>query len=65
MKTVLAPRIALTALAGIADAMQKRSDNQTSDKSACYQNCSAARAAGAAPIYRGEPGYRPALDREQ
>lgn len=29
-----------------------------------YKNCSEARAAGAAPIYRGEPGYRPALDRD-
>jgi hypothetical protein len=27
-----------------------------------YPNCTAARAAGAAPIRRGEPGYRPALD---
>lgn len=29
-----------------------------------YANCSAARAAGAAPIRAGEPGYRPALDRD-
>jgi len=29
-----------------------------------YANCSQARAAGAAPIRRGEPGYRPALDRD-
>jgi hypothetical protein len=28
-----------------------------------YKNCDAARAAGAAPLYRGQPGYRPALDR--
>lgn len=27
-----------------------------------YRNCAAARAAGAAPIYRGQPGYRPQLD---
>ncbi len=25
-------------------------------------NCTAARAAGAAPLYRGQPGYRAALD---
>jgi outer membrane biosynthesis protein TonB len=31
--------------------------------SVSYENCDAARAAGAAPIYRGEPGYRSALDR--
>jgi hypothetical protein len=29
-----------------------------------YANCSEARAAGAAPIYRGEPGYRAGLDRD-
>ncbi len=28
-----------------------------------YSNCSAARAAGAAPLYRGTPGYRAGLDR--
>ncbi|MGP9722993.1 GmrSD restriction endonuclease domain-containing protein [Corynebacterium sp. AOP40-9SA-29] len=27
-----------------------------------YQNCTAARAAGAAPLYRGQPGYRPQMD---
>ncbi len=29
-----------------------------------FPNCDAARAAGAAPIYRGQPGYRPPLDRD-
>ena len=29
-----------------------------------YKNCSEARAAGAAPIHEGEPGYRRALDRD-
>jgi len=29
-----------------------------------YANCSAARAAGVAPIMRDEPGYRPELDRD-
>lgn len=27
-----------------------------------YKNCAAARRAGAAPILRGEPGYRPEMD---
>ncbi|MFE6816778.1 excalibur calcium-binding domain-containing protein [Streptomyces sp. NPDC057677] len=31
---------------------------------AYYENCDAARAAGAAPLFRGEPGYREALDRD-
>ena len=29
-----------------------------------YQNCAAARAAGVAPIYQGQPGYRSQLDRD-
>lgn len=31
---------------------------------AYYGSCAAARAAGAAPLYAGEPGYRSALDRD-
>ena len=30
-----------------------------------YPNCKAAKAAGAAPLYQGEPGYRAGLDRDQ
>ncbi|WP_405671452.1 excalibur calcium-binding domain-containing protein [Streptomyces sp. NBC_01530] len=29
-----------------------------------YKNCDAARAAGAAPLHRGDPGYRAELDRD-
>lgn len=29
-----------------------------------YQNCAAVRAAGRAPLYSSQPGYRPALDRD-
>lgn len=29
-----------------------------------YKNCSEVRAAGAAPILQGQPGYRSALDRD-
>jgi len=32
--------------------------------SAYFANCAAARAAGAAPVRQGDPGYRPALDRD-
>ncbi|WP_018762297.1 excalibur calcium-binding domain-containing protein [Arthrobacter sp. 135MFCol5.1] len=31
---------------------------------AYFANCTAANAAGAAPLYRGQPGYRSALDRD-
>lgn len=29
-----------------------------------FANCAEARAAGAAPVYRGDPGYGPHLDRD-
>ena len=29
-----------------------------------YANCKEAKAAGAAPMYKGDPGYRPELDRD-
>ncbi len=32
------------------------------ERSVYYRNCDAARAAGAAPIYRGSPGYREQMD---
>lgn len=40
------------------------SPSPTSGGSAYYPNCRAACAAGAAPIYRGQPGYRSGLDRD-
>jgi len=36
----------------------------SSEPSPYYKNCDAARAAGAAPLIRGEPGYAPHLDRD-
>jgi hypothetical protein len=36
----------------------------TSPSAAAYPNCTAARAAGAAPVRRGDPGYAPHLDRD-
>lgn len=32
--------------------------------SGAFRNCSEARAAGAAPVYRSDPGYGPHLDRD-
>lgn len=46
------------------DQAQARQVQQVAPSSVYYANCTAARAAGAAPIYRGQPGYRPALDRD-
>jgi Excalibur calcium-binding domain len=36
----------------------------TTGASVYYPNCKAACAAGVAPIYRGQPGYRSGLDRD-
>lgn len=36
----------------------------TGGSSAYYRNCAAACAAGVAPIYQGQPGYRSGLDRD-
>ena len=33
-------------------------------RSTPYRNCAEARAAGAAPVLRGQPGYAPWLDRD-
>lgn len=37
---------------------------QQQTPSASYRNCREARAAGVTPIYRGQPGYAPHLDRD-
>ena len=41
------------------------SSRQAATSAVYYANCSAARAAGAAPVYEGEPGYAPRLDRDR
>ncbi|WP_315584268.1 excalibur calcium-binding domain-containing protein [Actinomyces viscosus] len=38
---------------------------QSEEGSVYYPNCKAARAAGAAPMYQGDPGYRADLDRDE
>jgi hypothetical protein len=39
-------------------------DDEDSGGSVYYKNCKAARAAGAAPVRRGDPGYASHLDRD-
>lgn len=41
-----------------------QSTEPQSNGSVYYPNCTAARAAGAAPLYRGQPGYGRHLDRD-
>lgn len=43
---------------------QHASRAMTSESSWSYPNCRAARAAGAAPLHAGQPGYGPHLDRD-
>jgi hypothetical protein len=51
-------RLGLLALIFLALAVLSRFSSQVT----YYPNCAAARAAGVAPINRGEPGYRHGLD---
>lgn len=53
--------------AQLADANEKlnpQEDSNDTGSNTDYQNCTAAKAAGAAPIYRGQPGYSTKLDRD-
>ncbi|MDX2004631.1 MAG: excalibur calcium-binding domain-containing protein [Meiothermus sp.] len=45
-------------------AVQPRPPQPSRPSSVYYPSCAAARAAGAAPVRVGEPGYRPGLDRD-
>lgn len=42
----------------------KSQDRPKQGSSTPYANCTAARAAGAAPVMQGEPGFGPHLDRD-
>ncbi|KAB7791341.1 excalibur calcium-binding domain-containing protein [Bifidobacterium leontopitheci] len=43
---------------------QLQQQQQQQQSNVYYQNCTAAREAGAAPLYRGQPGYSSKLDRD-
>ena len=47
-----------------AQAAQKAAQAPAPAPAASYANCTAAKNAGAAPLYRGQPGYSSALDRD-
>ena len=44
---------------------QKKSESTPEPQKEFYANCDDAKAAGAAPMYKGGPGYRPELDRDK
>jgi hypothetical protein len=62
----LAAATAFVAVYAVAPTQRSASvgDEPRIERSAFYPNCDSARAAGAAPIHLGEPGYRPPLDRD-
>ena len=43
---------------------QKKSESAPEPQKEFYANCKAVKAAGAAPLYRGDPGYSEDLDRD-
>jgi hypothetical protein len=61
MQTMLDPSTTQTP-ARVYDASASPVNGSIATISAYYPNCSAVRAAGAAPIRIGEPGYAPKLD---
>jgi hypothetical protein len=65
MTAIVAPIIAVD---GVEARKQKKSKGRGSKRSGSgggtYANCAQARAAGAAPIRRGEAGYSRKLDRD-
>lgn len=50
--------------AAVGDGSAAVEEEPEYDRFAYYPNCASARAAGAAPLHRGEPGYRAPLDRD-
>lgn len=52
------------AAAGSSSKRGGRETTAPAKKRGWYKNCAEARAAGAAPIYRGQPGYSSKLDRD-
>jgi hypothetical protein len=59
------PNIEPQSLTGVSQIpARKVSKPEQQSISAFYPNCSAVRAAGAAPLYRGQPGYSRKLDRD-
>ena len=47
-----------------ASANNSRRQSALGNSGGAFRNCTAARAAGAAPVRRGDPGYAPHLDRD-
>lgn len=57
-------KAAAAAAAAAAEAEAEAAAAAAVPEDVYYENCTAARAAGAAPVYRGDPGYSKKLDRD-
>lgn len=76
LRSLVAFAIATALIAGAADARPRKKSSRTKAsradqaaplravRAATYANCSDARARGAAPVRRGDPGYSRKLDRD-
>ncbi|WP_369830349.1 excalibur calcium-binding domain-containing protein [Mycobacterium sp. E2327] len=62
--TAIVVGIAVPPVADAAPSTTTPSPAPTTGSNVYYPNCKAACAAGAAPIYIGQPGYRAPLDRD-
>ena len=50
---------------GSGEGSQEETTPEPEPQKEFYANCDDAKAAGAAPMYKGDPGYRPELDRDK
>lgn len=67
MRPAPVPRVTVTKRIPFAETSRTSAPVPTSEATetgAYYASCSEARAAGVAPLYRGDPGYRSGLDRD-
>lgn len=62
--TVIPSPVPTTEAPAQAPAAEAPAQQAPAQSSVYYETCADARAAGAAPLHRGEPGYRPGLDRD-
>ncbi|MFD0800880.1 excalibur calcium-binding domain-containing protein [Streptomonospora algeriensis] len=57
--------VQVTTTATVRRTVTEQAPAQDGGLSEYYENCDEARAAGAAPVHEGDPGYGPHLDRDR
>ncbi|TRO56236.1 excalibur calcium-binding domain-containing protein [Streptomyces sp. IB201691-2A2] len=58
------PRPPETVTTTAEPSLEETTEESPTDSDVYYENCDAAREAGAAPVHSGDPGYGPHLDRD-